>query len=230
MRKWNRSRGRTHYDGGASPITEQFYARFQAPDSSNWPVISLYSELSGKKSDLLNKYLSDNIHKIEYSLNNIMYFENLGKSSFHKTVFKDLVWAGEDYPEDFKEEKKKSESQKKEELDKLQEIHNDSKYERELKTWWKWYSNNVTINNRGIKTAKDLLNALKTTSDISTIERTNLEIAKLARITWLQNTKRNRSAVKVGDPIQIIPINPIPKKKPETSLVEKNEEEDEDES
>jgi hypothetical protein len=207
---------------GGGIVKEQLWGTAQAPHASKWPVYKMYSTVTGKYGDILNQTLGRSIHEIEYALNNIMYYE---MPSVNRGYFKDLVWLGQEFPVKLNPKGvKKGDERMAEEKALLEKIHGDKEaYTKELEDWIQFYNAYIRspLKKDGtvITDAKELLTELnQAIADTKTMNENfkamneiALEVAKMARITWMKNQKLNHSIGKIGQPIE---VNPIPDAEP----------------
>jgi len=201
------------YGGKHRPIKEQLWANIQAPHASKWPVIKIYSTTTGRYNDILSKYFGDNIHKVEYAISSIMHYENIYGLGLTRSFFQELVWLGQELPEELNPNKdEKSPDVKEREAKQLAEIHADPNYKKELDSWLEWLNTYImTPMDNGVPVTSDqLLNMLKSPSSFEKMDKNLLDIAKLARISLYKNYKLNRSGIPISNPHTIEAIeNPV---------------------
>lgn len=174
-------------------INETFFRGFQTPHSGKWPIIHLYSKITGSMKDIASKFINENIHKIEYGLHSILFYENIFYLGLQRDFFRKLVYLGQQYPTEL-DLNPKEDNVIEEEKTIRDEIHKDPNYSKELQIWIDFYTKYITKPNDGttdITSPGDLISKLKY-DNLDENAKTLLDIARLARISWYKNNKINR--------------------------------------
>jgi hypothetical protein len=196
-------RSRKQKKSGGNAIKERIFFDIQSPHMSNWPVFKIHAKETGNFADLLNKFIGDNIHKVENGLNSVMLYENNYPLGLNRPYFQRIVYLGQELPEHLSDGEKKKPELLVAEIKELKKIQKDPHYQKELEDWIQFYTKYISepvdgntpvdeklliqLLNKELPENMDLdkITPIFTTWEKPTSPRHMLlEIAKLARISW----------------------------------------------